>query len=315
MPIVRCAGTSRTRTDANGAATVALCAGTGTSLSRWLIAWVGDCRVYRVSPRNPAYRHSCSRATTPIDTWGSNRRAVRPSTILSAWLATEPSTHRMSAPLILARDEMLLLCSDGVHKHAGPSDIARLLRGTVPLVARCAQLVDFVRERGSRDDATVLVVHRDLHARPRRFVRLVALATLIAVGCRQHCFGLRPTARPRSVFPTRSSSTLRWGNHDDSRRSSTCSVAGGRRWPRRTRRGVPRGNCPRGAPPVHQAFSHHPRCRFRALDRREWRILARLIGHGIRCVPDVVQFDGGAQGAYASCRPTTPVSRSINGRR
>ena len=27
---------------------------------------------------------------------------------------------------------------------------------------------------------------------------------------------------------------------------------------------------------------------------REWRILARLIGHGIRCVPDVVQFDGGA---------------------
>ncbi|MEP6942098.1 MAG: hypothetical protein ABI981_04145 [Betaproteobacteria bacterium] len=29
---------------------------------------------------------------------------------------------------------------------------------------------------------------------------------------------------------------------------------------------------------------------------REWRILARLIGHGIRCVPSVVQFDGGAQG-------------------
>ncbi|MET0344821.1 MAG: hypothetical protein ABW218_01030, partial [Casimicrobiaceae bacterium] len=29
---------------------------------------------------------------------------------------------------------------------------------------------------------------------------------------------------------------------------------------------------------------------------REWRILARLIGHGIRCVPDVVQFDGGALG-------------------
>ncbi|HSV20035.1 MAG TPA: hypothetical protein VLR71_16595 [Casimicrobiaceae bacterium] len=29
---------------------------------------------------------------------------------------------------------------------------------------------------------------------------------------------------------------------------------------------------------------------------REWRILARLIGHGIRSVPDVVQFDGGAQG-------------------
>ncbi|HEX5863138.1 MAG TPA: hypothetical protein VF014_02560, partial [Casimicrobiaceae bacterium] len=29
---------------------------------------------------------------------------------------------------------------------------------------------------------------------------------------------------------------------------------------------------------------------------REWRILARLIGHGITCVPDVVQFDRGRVG-------------------
>jgi hypothetical protein len=35
---------------------------------------------------------------------------------------------------------------------------------------------------------------------------------------------------------------------------------------------------------------------FRQWTEREWRILARLIGHGIRCVPDVVQFDGGAAG-------------------
>ena len=35
-------------TSASGAATVALCAGTGPLLSRWLIAWVGDCRIYRL---------------------------------------------------------------------------------------------------------------------------------------------------------------------------------------------------------------------------------------------------------------------------
>jgi hypothetical protein len=29
---------------------------------------------------------------------------------------------------------------------------------------------------------------------------------------------------------------------------------------------------------------------------REWRILARLIGHGTRCIPDVVQYDRGAHG-------------------
>jgi hypothetical protein len=37
-------------TAASGAATVALCAATHHLLSRWLIAWVGDCRIYRVSP-------------------------------------------------------------------------------------------------------------------------------------------------------------------------------------------------------------------------------------------------------------------------
>src|SRR5205085_8673362 len=35
--------TIASRTQASGAATVALCAGTEASLSRWLIAWVGDC--------------------------------------------------------------------------------------------------------------------------------------------------------------------------------------------------------------------------------------------------------------------------------
>jgi len=35
---------------------------------------------------------------------------------------------------------------------------------------------------------------------------------------------------------------------------------------------------------------------FRQWTEREWRMLARLIGHGIRCVPGVVRFDGGDEG-------------------
>ena len=35
---------------------------------------------------------------------------------------------------------------------------------------------------------------------------------------------------------------------------------------------------------------------FRQWTEREWRILARLIGHGIRCVPGVVRYDGGDEG-------------------
>ena len=38
---------------------------------------------------------------------------------------------------------------------------------------------------------------------------------------------------------------------------------------------------------------------FREWTEREWRILARLVGHGIASVPDVVQFDRGAAGRAA----------------
>src|SRR5205823_12227796 len=80
----------------------------------------------------------------------------------------------------LGRDEMLLLCSDGVHKHAGPHDIARLLRGPTPLAARCVRLIEFARTSGSNDDATVLVVQRA--QRPRaRIARLISLAAVIAL--------------------------------------------------------------------------------------------------------------------------------------
>ena len=44
---------------------MALCAATDTSLSRWLVAWVGDCRVYRVS----AVRGAAAQLLTQDDTY------------------------------------------------------------------------------------------------------------------------------------------------------------------------------------------------------------------------------------------------------
>ncbi len=41
-------------------------------------------------------------------------------------------------------------------------------------------------------------------------------------------------------------------------------------------------------------FLATPEGDFREWTEREWRILARLVGHGVRAVPDVVQFDRGA---------------------
>ena len=51
---------------------------------------------------------------------------------------------------------MLVLCSDGVHKHVEPTDLTRVLRQSAPLVRRCGKLVALARARGSTDDATVL---------------------------------------------------------------------------------------------------------------------------------------------------------------
>ena len=165
--------------DASGAATVALCVATEVSLSRWLVAWVGDCRAYRVS----AVHGTAAQLLTHDDTY----RHLGEQPPLGGSLddpARMVGNGAVDAPNVrdidLAHDEMLLLCSDGVHKHAGPSDIARLLRGKTPLTTRCVQLIEFARTRGSNDDATVLVVQR-AERTPARLVRVISFVALIAV--------------------------------------------------------------------------------------------------------------------------------------
>ena len=166
-------------TNASGAATVALCAGTGASLSRWLVAWVGDCRVYRVSAQDGAP----AQLLTLDDTYRHLNEQPPPGGSLDD-PAGMVGNGAVDVPNVrdvdLGRDEMLLLCSDGVHKHAGPHDIARLLRGPTPLAARCMRLIEFARKSGSSDDATVLVVHRAERARAR-LARLVLIGALIAL--------------------------------------------------------------------------------------------------------------------------------------
>ena len=80
----------------------------------------------------------------------------------------------------LAAGEMLVLCSDGIHRHAVASDIARVLRASVPLGERCARLVEFVRERGSSDDATVLVVQPSIGA-AFQIARGISLGLVVAL--------------------------------------------------------------------------------------------------------------------------------------
>jgi 8-oxo-dGTP pyrophosphatase MutT (NUDIX family) len=80
---------------------------------------------------------------------------------------------------------MLVLVSDGVHKHVRPEAIARMMRENAPLVSRCLLLVEAGRINGSEDDATVLVIHRRAQPRARllrhgaSLVAMLVAATLL----------------------------------------------------------------------------------------------------------------------------------------
>ena len=155
------------QTDELGAATVALCACAGGDLTNWLVAWVGDCRAYRVTADTAREAELLTRDDTYRnleETPPPGGSPDDPARMVGNGAVTVPNLAQVE----LGDDEMLMLCSDGVHKHLQARDIARVLRsGSVPLARRCARLLALARARGSTDDATVLVVHRAAIAAPK----------------------------------------------------------------------------------------------------------------------------------------------------
>jgi PPM family protein phosphatase len=147
-------------TDFPGAATVALCAPVNAFASRWLVAWVGDCRVYRVAGGDGASR---LHALTIDDTFEHLSETPPPGSSPEdpARMVGNGAVSRPNVAYTeLDRGDMLVLCSDGVHKHVSDDDLARLPDGDLPLVARCEALIAVARANGSTDDATVLLVQR-----------------------------------------------------------------------------------------------------------------------------------------------------------
>ena len=146
-------------TERPGAATVALCAPLDAAAARWLVAWVGDCRVYRWSARGPGQLDLLTRD----DTFGHLGEAPPPGGSPhdpARMVGNGATTGANAAVHGLGRDELLLLCSDGVHKHLGSADWCSVLGAPVSLAQRGQALVARARKRGSVDDATVLLLHR-----------------------------------------------------------------------------------------------------------------------------------------------------------
>src|SRR6185369_5439957 len=154
-------------TERPGAATVALCAPLDASAARWLVAWVGDCRVYRWSASGQLD------LLTRDDTFGHLGEAPPPGGSANdpaRMVGNGATTGANAAVHALGRDDLLLLCSDGVHKHLDGADWCSVLDARISLAQRAQALVTLARKRGSVDDATVLLLHRsDPDARSLRW--------------------------------------------------------------------------------------------------------------------------------------------------
>lgn len=146
-------------TDSPGAATVALCAPVNLLASKWLIAWVGDCRVYRLAAGDGASLQSL----TVDDTFEHLQETPPPGSSPDdpARMVGNGAVVRPNIALTeVAPGDLLVACSDGVHKHVRREEWDRVLKSPFALARRCENLIAVARANGSADDATVLLVQR-----------------------------------------------------------------------------------------------------------------------------------------------------------
>jgi len=146
-------------TELPGAATVVLAAPVDAFAARWLIGWVGDCRAYRWAAGAPVGPELLTRD----DTFGGFAETPPPggSPDDPARMVGNGATDGANVLFVdLAVDDLLVLCSDGVHKYLEPSAWREALQRSGSLARCCEALVGRARGAGSTDDATVLVVRR-----------------------------------------------------------------------------------------------------------------------------------------------------------
>ena len=155
------------RTELPGAATVVLAAPLDRPATRWLLGWVGDCRAYRLSARGARPAELLTRD----DTFRALGETPPPGSSPDdpARMVGNGATAGANVALLeLAADEVLALCSDGVHKYVAAADWQRVAPEADGLAHGCEALIAAARAGGSVDDATVLLLQRTGFAPQRR---------------------------------------------------------------------------------------------------------------------------------------------------
>jgi len=171
------------RTSQAGAATLAA-AWFPTQGTAHLVS-VGDCRVYRLSPGGQRYS---IRRVTEDQTYANvaeapppNGRPNDPARMVGAGSVGVPAVVKTE----IRDGELLLLCSDGVHKFVRDEQIANVVSDGLgdgrSLETICGTLVRTAKSNGSHDDASALLVLRRPWLAPRwayAFARASAFARL-----------------------------------------------------------------------------------------------------------------------------------------
>jgi serine/threonine protein phosphatase PrpC len=150
------------RGDQSGAATLA--AAWFPSQGTAYLLNVGDCRVYQLRPRQDRY---AIEQLTVDQTYASYAQQPPPN-----GKPDDPArmvgTGAVGAPPVLKarirQRELLLLCSDGLHKFVSDEQIAEIVASGIgsgiPLASICSALVLAAKRNGSHDDASALLVLR-----------------------------------------------------------------------------------------------------------------------------------------------------------
>lgn len=85
----------------------------------------------------------------------AERHAYR-NVILQA-LGAQPNTVIVVEKIPLCRDDVVLLCTDGLSNKVTAQEMAEIIRGAKDEAAACAELIRLANERGGEDNITVIV--------------------------------------------------------------------------------------------------------------------------------------------------------------
>lgn len=175
------------RSQRPGAATLA--AVWFVSSSAAMVANVGDCRVYRLRPKDA--RCAIEQLTvdqtyaTLLQQPPANGSANDPARMVGAGALGVPPIIRVR----IRNHDLLLLCSDGVHKFVNDRQITLIVNGGLSegrsLKRICASLVEAARSNGSQDDASALLVLRWPGLLSRALLPLVLVVALLAAAASQ----------------------------------------------------------------------------------------------------------------------------------